>query len=186
MNDSVQQVPTLNVPVLLLDAAWRVDRVIRSNRAVELLVAERVVAASEEVVALYRAQTIRVEVPAVVAVTGSRVRPRRELICTHRRVRMRDGHECQFVHDGVPCSGRGDSVDHLVPRSVGGPSTWTNLVAACRRCNGSKADRPFDELMERRGWSLRREPFVPSAESLLAATLGRGSPAAWGPYLLGG
>ncbi|CAN5705521.1 hypothetical protein BH24ACT5_BH24ACT5_31970 [soil metagenome] len=43
----------MNVPVLLLDATWRVDRVISSDRAVELLLAGRVTAASPELAATY-------------------------------------------------------------------------------------------------------------------------------------
>lgn len=171
----------MNVPVLLLDAAWRIDRVITSDRAVELLVARRAVAASEEVAAWYRSPSIVVEVPSVVARVGGVLGPSRGLACSHRRVRIRDRFECQFVIAGDPCHRRGDSVDHLVPRSLGGPSTWTNLVAACTTCNGHKRDRTLSEMTNRYGWSLRREPHVPSHASIILGS-NRLQPG-WEPFL---
>lgn len=40
------------------------------------------------------------------------------------------------------------TIDHVLPRTLGGPCDWRNEVAACRACNGVKADRPprWDEL----------------------------------------
>jgi hypothetical protein len=49
------------------------------------------------------------------------------------------------------------SMDHILPQSLGGPSTWTNLVNACRRCNEKKADR----TPEGAGMPLRFKPFTP-------------------------
>lgn len=172
----------MNVPVLLLDVAWRIDRVIRSDRAVELLTLGRVVAASEEIAAIYHSPSTTIEVPSVVARTGGAVGPLRLAACSHRKVRLRDAHRCQFVHDGVACTRRGDSVDHLVPRSHGGPSTWTNLVAACRACNGRKRDIDFDEMCHRYGWALVRQPFAPTREALILAAVGDPRPG-WERFL---
>ena len=171
----------MNVPILLLDAAWRVDRVITSDRAVELIAGGRVVAASEELAAVYHSPSTTIEVPSVIARLGGLVGPARGLSCSHRRVRIRDHFECQFVIAGVPCRRRGDSVDHLQPRSLGGPSSWTNLVAACTTCNGTKGDTPFAVMSDRHGWSLRREPHVPSLASIILAST-RPQPG-WEPYL---
>ncbi|MFM9376542.1 HNH endonuclease [Gordonia sp. VNK21] len=54
------------------------------------------------------------------------------------------------------CDGPADTVDHIVPRSVGGPSTYGNQVAACRECNSFKADRTPRQA----GMALRHAPFV--------------------------
>lgn len=160
--------------VLLLDASWRVDRVIGVERACELLVARRAVAASPDVAMVMRSPSTEIEIPEVVArvAGGVCVATWRPPICSARRVRQRDGHVCQFVIDGEPCSQRGDSVDHLRPRSLGGPDSWQNLVAACRRHNHTKDDRTLEEMSSRHGWSLRREPFVPTRDEMLLASLG--------------
>lgn len=56
-----------------------------------------------------------------------------------RRILKRDRYVCQLQLAG--CTGRADTVDHLVPRSQGGLSTESNLAAACKRCNGRKGAR---------------------------------------------
>ena len=57
------------------------------------------------------------------------------------------------------------TVDHVVPRSQGGASSWTNCVAACVRCNALKADR----TPEQAGMKLRRRPVRPEWKPLYAA-----------------
>ncbi|WP_425953679.1 HNH endonuclease [Xylanimonas sp. McL0601] len=70
--------------------------------------------------------------------------------CTKAAVRARDG-RCAY------CGGPADTVDHVLPRSRGGASSWLNLVAACGACNARKADRtPQEADME-----LRVVPHVP-------------------------
>ncbi len=49
------------------------------------------------------------------------------------------------------------SMDHVLPLSLGGPSTWENLVNACRRCNERKANRTPEQAR----MPLRFRPFVP-------------------------
>jgi len=55
----------------------------------------------------------------------------------HTSVLRRDGHRCQYVG----CNRRATTVDHVIPRCQGGPSTWGNLVACCRECNMLKGGR---------------------------------------------
>ncbi|MEZ5215321.1 MAG: HNH endonuclease [Ilumatobacteraceae bacterium] len=176
----------LNAPVLLLDAAWRIDRVIGAQEAVERLVEDKVVAASEDIVAIFHSPSITVEVPAVIAVRYASGRVRADVrppACTKQGVRRRDHHECQFVVAGVPCTRRGTSVDHLLPKSRGGPDTWENLVAACTAHNSlQKGDRTLQEMHDRYGWTLKREPFVPTRASLVTAGIRR-PPPSWRLFL---
>lgn len=57
----------------------------------------------------------------------------------YRGILERDEHICQY------CGGKANTVDHVMPRSRGGSSSPTNLVAACLPCNQKKADRTPDE-----------------------------------------
>lgn len=94
-------------------------------------------------------------------------RPLPQLRLSRRSVFARDHYECQYC--GL--NGRDLTIDHVVPRRLGGPSSWENLVACCRRCNSRKGDR----LAHQVGMRLRREPrrprFVPyiSLSKYLAA-----------------
>lgn len=169
--------------VLLLDPSWRIDRVISVERACELLVGGQAVAASSDVAMLMRSPSIEVVVPTVVARIGSgHCVMYRAPTCTARRVRVRDDHVCQFVVEGRPCSRRGDSADHLIPTSHGGRSTWVNLVAACREHNGFKRDRSLDEMHRHYGWTLRREPHIPTRRALLIGDIRFPQPG-WEPFL---
>ena len=68
-----------------------------------------------------------------------------------------DGHAlgALCVMDAVP---RNLTVDHILPASRGGPLSWMNTVAACRACNGVKADRTPEEAR----MPLLFTPYVPS------------------------
>ncbi len=76
-------------------------------------------------------------------------------------LRARDGGRCQ-VSD---CDERGDTIDHLVPSSRGGDTSWHNCVLMCRVHNATKDDRTLDEM----GWSLKQRPTVPSGRLVLAS-----------------
>lgn len=68
------------------------------------------------------------------------------------RLMERDGRVCAY------CGKRATSVDHVLPSSRGGKSSWLNTVAACVKCNNRKDDRTPEEA----GMRLRFEPFEPS------------------------
>ena len=159
----------MSTAVLLLDAAWRIDRVIGAEHACELVVMNRVVAASDEIATVMHSPSVTIEIPSVVARVGllhpCELRPP---AYSARRVRLRDAHMCQFVIDGMACSRRGDSVDHLLPRSLGGGDHWLNAVAACRTHNGAKANRTLEQMHRHHGWALRRDPYIPSRSALVA------------------
>jgi 5-methylcytosine-specific restriction endonuclease McrA len=53
------------------------------------------------------------------------------------RILRRDGYICQY------CGQEANTVDHVVPRRLGGNDVDDNLVASCRRCNLSKGGRFF-------------------------------------------
>lgn len=70
---------------------------------------------------------------------------------THAAVLRRDGNRCGY------CGDRAHTVDHIRPRSRGGPNTWENLIACCVACNIGKADRTPEEA----GMRLLWEPGAP-------------------------
>ncbi len=91
--------------------------------------------------------------PSVVKLKHHVRRPVPELRLSRRGVFARDNHECQYCGH----SGRDLTIDHVVPRRLGGPSTWENLVTCCRRCNARKGDKTLAQA----GMRLRREPRRP-------------------------
>ncbi|HEY6839074.1 MAG TPA: HNH endonuclease, partial [Geobacteraceae bacterium] len=79
---------------------------------------------------------------------------------------------CQY------CGRAAENVDHVVPRSRGGPHSWDNVVAACRRCNGKKENRSPDEA----GLKLRHPPKIPTDGFWLRLLVGQAEPE-WLRYL---
>jgi len=64
---------------------------------------------------------------------------------------------CQYCGDEL--STETFTLDHVLPRSRGGLSTWENLVACCQKCNFTKAARTPEEV----GYRLRKTPTVPNS-----------------------
>lgn len=69
----------------------------------------------------------------------------------------RDNWSCQYCSD--PLVWDTITIEHIMPRSRGGQTTWKNCVSACRPCNKRKADRTPDEA----GMKLLKQPTEPSA-----------------------
>ena len=75
----------------------------------------------------------------IVAVNYARVPKKRLKLCA-KNIRERDGNRCQYT--GVLLRPDEGSLDHVVPRSRGGPDTWENLVWASKQVNTRKAQPP--------------------------------------------
>ena len=78
---------------------------------------------------------------------------------TKQNILRRDRKTCQYCgeKDGPM------TVDHVIPRSLGGDESWGNLVCACASCNNKKGDRTPQEA----GLSLIRKPKKPSIRTFL-------------------
>ena len=72
-------------------------------------------------------------------------------------VLRRDRFRCAY------CGRPGHTLDHLLPISRGGTSTWLNTVTACGSCNGRKANRTPEEA----GMRLLFEPWVPTRAQIV-------------------
>jgi len=66
-------------------------------------------------------------------------RPDREINPSTRSILVRDLYTCQYC--GNKLTNSSGTKDHVIPESKGGPSSWSNLVAACRTCQSKKDDK---------------------------------------------
>lgn len=99
--------------------------------------------------------SLSVRVPEVIALREYDGYPVRQVAFTRRNVYRRDAFTCQYCGErpGVEHL----TIDHVMPRSRGGGSSWENCVTACRRCNARKANRLAEEL----DLVLSRPPVAP-------------------------
>ena len=105
--------------------------------------------------------------------------PRRAVRFSRLNVYARDSHSCQYC--GRQLARSELNLDHVIPRSLGGASTWDNVVCSCHRCNRIKGGR----TPEAAGMLLRRRPFKPAWSPLLVEGTVPTRYKEWLPYLGG-
>jgi 5-methylcytosine-specific restriction endonuclease McrA len=96
-----------------------------------------------------------IRVPEVIVLVQYDRAPRRHVPFSRRNLYRRDHYTCQYC--GSRPGTENLSIDHVVPRSFGGHTTWTNCVLACIRCNIRKSNRSPEKAAMR----LLRKPFKP-------------------------
>ncbi len=141
--------------VLLLNANYEPLNVCNLRRAVTLVLLGKadVLEQSERPVAT---SSGRFTAPSVVKMRYQVRRPMPQLRLSRHSVLARDNYTCQY------CGSRKDlTIDHVVPRWCGGPHTWDNLVACCRRCNLKKGDKTPTQANMRLRTKPRRPHYVP-------------------------
>ena len=111
-----------------------------------------------------QAVTFRMRIPEVLPLTRYERPGLASVTFSRRNLFKRDHHTCQYcgARPGTPEL----TIDHVVPRSLGGTSTWENCVLACVTCNARKANRTPDQARMR----LRRPPHRPAWKPLYAAS----------------
>ena len=107
--------------------------------------------------------SLRLRVPEVITLTKYDRVPNRSVAFSRRNMFKRDKFTCQY------CAKRPGSeeltIDHVLPRSHGGETSWENCVVACVDCNSRKANRtPAQAHMP-----LKREPAQPKWKPIYAA-----------------
>lgn len=95
--------------------------------------------------------------PSIIRLQRMIKRPRPHVKLSKREVLRRDNYTCQYCGRRAPYL----TVDHIIPRSLGGEHVWSNLVAACPSCNHRKGGRTLDQAHMR----LLNSPMEPSASA---------------------
>ena len=75
-------------------------------------------------------------VPRVVVLTAFDRIPRRNVRFSRRNIFLRDRNTCQYCGKSFPTSEL--NLDHVVPKSRGGVTSWENIVCSCVGCNKRK------------------------------------------------
>jgi 5-methylcytosine-specific restriction endonuclease McrA len=162
--------------VLVLNASFEPINVCTVRRAAVLILKNRAEILEQGDWALH-AESVTLARPVVIRLLAyvriPRDAHRRKI--TRRAVFARDRWTCQYCgHE------RGNlTVDHVVPRSKGGRSTWDNIVACCAPCNRRKGDR----LPRQANMVPARKPKAPSATIFIHVATPT-IPAAWEQYLV--
>jgi 5-methylcytosine-specific restriction endonuclease McrA len=163
-------------PVLVLNANFEPINVCSMRRAIGLILAEK---AAMVVNGRGHIHTINLLLPrpSVIRLEHMIHRPRPRVKLTRREVFRRDNYTCQYC-------GRRDTqltVDHILPKHLGGEHTWTNVVAACPSCNHRKGGRRLDEVH----MNLLHTPVEPPASAIYLYGRHLGDNGEWEPFIIG-
>ena len=127
------------------------------QRAVNLQWQDRAVVVTEDAKRVLRSPSFEMGMPRVIKLRNHISRKLRlKVLMTRRNIAIRDNSSCQYC--GVVLGTAEYTIDHVLPRTRGGNSVWTNLVLACARCNKRKSDRSPLEA----GLELRQKPMEPN------------------------
>lgn len=166
----------LNEPVLILNVNYEPLHVCNTKRALAL-----VFSGKAEIVlngrGTIRSASAEFDLPSIIKLQYMVQRPRPRVSLSKREILRRDNYTCQY------CGRRSHhlTIDHVVPRHMGGDHSWTNLVAACSACNRRKGGR----TPEQAGMTLRREPFEPSASAQYRFGRHLDEHDEWEPFIMG-
>jgi 5-methylcytosine-specific restriction endonuclease McrA len=103
--------------------------------------------------------------------------PKSQVKFNRRNIYARDGNRCQYC--GKEFSTAELSIDHVLPRSLGGQSTWENVVCACTRCNVKKGGRTPQQA----GMILITKPIKPARNPVLHIHLSHQRYHSWKQFL---
>ena len=124
-----------------------------------------------------RSVNFEIKVPRVIRLLAYERLPKQNIRFNRRNIFARDSNRCQYC--GKRFSTSELSLDHVVPRSRGGDTTWENIVCSCVRCNVKKGGRTPKEAHMR----LVKPPTKPKRSPLLTIKLGNPKYESWKSFL---
>lgn len=162
---------------LVLDQGYQPVGVVHWTAAITMLFTDKA-----EVVSEYdgfvRSQLLVIKIPAVVRLLRAFRRRKKPVKFSRVNVLGRDDYRCQYCGDRKKMAEL--TYDHVVPRSRGGKTEWTNIVSCCVTCNARKANR----TPEQAGMKLLKKPVQPTQTPALVLEISRRNvPDAWRDFL---
>ena len=130
----------MNEPVLVLNANFEPLNVCNTRRAIML-----VLSGKANLVMNGRGYIHTVSQafprPSIIRLSHMVKRPRPHVHLTKREILRRDNYTCQYCGRKTPHL----TIDHVIPKHLGGTHTWDNLVAACPSCNHRKGGKTLQQ-----------------------------------------
>lgn len=139
--------------VLVLNQDYRALTICNAERAFLLVYLQKA-----EMVAIDNLRTLRsvsssFSMPSVIKLNKYVNMPYKGVVLSRQNIFKRDGNKCVY------CGSKQHlTLDHVIPRSKKGGTTWENLITACSSCNSKKGDRTPEEA----NMKLPYKPFKPS------------------------
>lgn len=181
---------TLNQHVLVLNRLWQAVNICTVKRAIGLVYRGNAMVVFEEEGELQTytfndwrdfsltsddeedcLHTIRyrILIPRIILLKVYDKMPDKEVRFTRHNIYERDKNTCQYC--GKLFDRKELNLDHVIPKEMGGRTTWSNIVCSCKACNSKKGGR----TPRHAGMRLIRKPKKPLWNPFLSFNL-EGSP----------
>ncbi|MDY6972406.1 MAG: HNH endonuclease [Thermodesulfobacteriota bacterium] len=163
--------------VLLLNITYEPLKIIDWKKAINLLFLGKV-EVLEEYSREIHSVSFSIKLPSVVRLLWLVKRPKTPVKFSRQNIYARDQYRCQYC--GKQFSSEELTYDHVIPKSRGGKTKWSNIVTCCIQCNRKKGGSvPAEARMK-----LIRKPSYPKWLPALRVTIGfKAIPQSWQDYL---
>ncbi len=187
----------LDSSVLVLNRLWQAVNICSARRAFSLIYAGQAQVVDSEAGSyqtfgfdewrdlsenengpdLIHTLNFRIRVPKIIVLMVFDKLPRKDVKLTWQNIFMRDHFHCQY------CNQKFDrtelNIDHVVPRSRGGKTTWDNVVCSCIKCNTRKGNRSPEQAR----MPLKRNPKAPRPRAFLNLSMSRVPHESWKTFV---
>lgn len=190
----------LKYRVLVLNRLWQPVNIVAVQRAFSLLLQDHAqvintrdgsfemlnsaqwLAYSEEEVpgdqeAYVQTVRLRIRVPKVLLLREYGQLPVQEVKFTRENLFERDNYRCQYC--GEPFKADELNMDHVIPRDMGGRTSWENIVTSCIKCNSRKANR----LPHQASMHLIKKPERPRQRPFISSLIGSDCDHEWEHFI---
>jgi 5-methylcytosine-specific restriction endonuclease McrA len=167
----------LKRPVLVLNASYEPINICAVKRAVVLVIKGKANMEAQCDKTLY-SPTVQLNIPAVIRLTYFVKIPFRIRPFSKKNLFLRDQYTCQYCGNDYEANEL--TLDHVVPRSRGGESSWENTVTCCKKCNEKKGGHLPAEI----GMNPIKKPRAPLfISSFRMARIPKELESSWQKYL---
>jgi|WetSurMetagenome_2_1015567.scaffolds.fasta_scaffold181245_2 5-methylcytosine-specific restriction endonuclease McrA len=167
--------PLDQIKVLVLNSSYEPLGICDARKAVLLLFCGKALPVAHHPELTISSVSLSFPLPSVVRLRMYVNKPFKRLLLNRKNIFLRDKFQCQYC-------GSTDTqltLDHILPRSRGGESSWENLIAACPKCNSKKGNRTPREA----GMNPLKKPIKPHHLMLFTEHLSPAVSEHWKPYL---
>jgi len=142
--------------VLTLSSTYEPLGVVDWEKAIGLLFSNKIHVLSEYDKEIH-STSCSLKIPSVVVFKHNKHKRVKSVRFSRKNVWIRDEGRCQYCNTLV--SIKNFTLDHVIPRTLGGTTLWTNVVTSCASCNQRKGDKPLHKC----GMTLKKVPIKPSS-----------------------
>ena len=166
----------VNAKTLVLDTSYQPLGIISWQRAFCLYMMDKVEIVEEYADLWVRSAHQAFKVPSIIRFVKNVFKKVRRVKFSRDNVYARDKGKCQYC--GTHCTTEEFTLDHIVPRALGGITEWKNVVVCCVDCNRRKQDKP----LHKSGMTLLS---IPSKPKNIFQTMfwNKGAPDSWRDYM---